>query len=102
MTATGQESLSIFFPAYNDWGTIGTMVAVAHRTARRLTSDFEIIVVNDASPDHVEEVLEERERPRLDGKDDPIPGKLTPVDVGPERTELESLNGARFPCGHHV
>lgn len=35
------------------------MVAVAHRTARALTDDFEVIVVNDASPDHVNEVLEE-------------------------------------------
>ncbi|MCA9755869.1 MAG: glycosyltransferase family 2 protein [Candidatus Eisenbacteria bacterium] len=59
MTATGRESLSIFFPAYNDWGTIATMVAVAHRTARELTDDFEVIVVNDASPDHVQDVLEE-------------------------------------------
>lgn len=62
MTVTRQESLSIFFPAYNDWGTIATMIAVAHRTARKLTDDFEVVVVNDASPDHVEEILEEMRR----------------------------------------
>lgn len=35
------------------------MVAVAHRTARALADDFEVIVVNDASPDHVNDILEE-------------------------------------------
>jgi glycosyltransferase involved in cell wall biosynthesis len=54
-----QDSLSIFFPAYNDWGTIASQVVLAHRVASRLTDDFEVIVVNDASPDHVAEILEE-------------------------------------------
>lgn len=53
------ESLSIFFPAYNDWGTIASMVTLAHQVARPLTSDFEVIVVNDASPDHVDLILDE-------------------------------------------
>ncbi len=53
------KSLSIFFPAYNDWGTIASMVLLAARTARSLTDDFEVIVVNDASPDHTGEILEE-------------------------------------------
>lgn len=54
-----QDSLTIFFPAYNDWGTIASMVALAHRVARKLTDDYEVIVVNDASPDHVGEILDE-------------------------------------------
>ena len=53
------DSLSIFFPAYNDWGTIASMVVLAHRVASELTDDFEIIVVNDASPDHLAEILTE-------------------------------------------
>ncbi len=53
------DSLSIFFPAYNDWGTIASMVTLAHQVARRLTPDFEVIVVNDASPDHVGLILDE-------------------------------------------
>jgi glycosyltransferase involved in cell wall biosynthesis len=53
------DSLSVFFPAYNDWGTIASMVTLAHRVARDLTEDFEVIVVNDASPDHLELILEE-------------------------------------------
>lgn len=56
------DSLSIFFPAYNDWGTIASMVTLAHQVARGLTPDFEVIVVNDASPDHVGTILEELQR----------------------------------------
>ncbi len=55
-------SLSIFFPAYNDAGTIASLALVAHMTARRVTDDYEVIVVNDASPDHTGELLEEMAR----------------------------------------
>jgi glycosyltransferase involved in cell wall biosynthesis len=43
------------------------MVVLAHRVAEELTDDFEVIVVNDASPDHLAEILEElaRRYPRL-------------------------------------
>ncbi len=46
-----------FFPAYNDSGTIASMVVVADMTLRQLTDDYEIIVVNDGSPDHCGEIL---------------------------------------------
>ena len=52
-------SLSIFFPAYNDAGTIASLALVAHMTAQKITSDYEVIVVNDCSPDHTGELLEE-------------------------------------------
>src|SRR5512145_2325546 len=51
--------LSVFFPAYNDSGTIASMVVQAVMAARTLTSDFEVIVVNDGSPDQTGEVLAE-------------------------------------------
>ena len=51
--------LSIFFPAYNDAGTIASMVVAARLTARKLTDDFEIVVVNDGSRDHTRDVLAE-------------------------------------------
>jgi glycosyltransferase involved in cell wall biosynthesis len=54
--ATG---LSIFFPAYNDSGTIASLVITALRTARTLTPDHEVIVVNDGSKDGTAEILEE-------------------------------------------
>ena len=57
--ATG---LSIFFPAYNDCGTIASLVITALRTARKLTPDFEVIVVNDGSGDNTAEILDELAR----------------------------------------
>ena len=54
-----KPSLSIFFPAYNDAGTIASLVMVAHMTARKLTDDYEVIVVDDGSPDHTGELLDE-------------------------------------------
>jgi glycosyltransferase involved in cell wall biosynthesis len=61
------EGLSIFFPAYNDWGTIASLVVLAGSVARELTDDYEIIVVNDASPDHTARILDELQvhEPRL-------------------------------------
>jgi glycosyltransferase involved in cell wall biosynthesis len=57
-----RPGLSIFFPAYNDAGTIASLVLVAHMAARELTDDYEVIVVNDGSPDHTGELLDEMAR----------------------------------------
>jgi len=57
-----KPSISIFFPAYNDAGTIASLALVAHMTARKITDDYEVIVVNDASPDHTGELLDEMAR----------------------------------------
>jgi glycosyltransferase involved in cell wall biosynthesis len=54
--------LSVFFPAYNDSGTIASMVVTAVMTARRLTPDFEVIVVNDGSADRTPVILDELAR----------------------------------------
>jgi len=53
--------LSIFFPAYNDSGTIASLVIAARTSAQKLTPDFEIIVVNDGSADHTAGILDELE-----------------------------------------
>jgi glycosyltransferase involved in cell wall biosynthesis len=57
-----KPSLSIFFPAYNDAGTIASLVLAAHMTARTLTDDYEVIAVDDGSPDHTGELLDEMAR----------------------------------------
>jgi glycosyltransferase involved in cell wall biosynthesis len=57
-----RPSLSIFFPAYNDAGTIASLALIAHMTARTLTDDYEVIVVDDGSPDHTGELLDEMAR----------------------------------------
>jgi glycosyltransferase involved in cell wall biosynthesis len=54
--------LSFFFPAYNDGGTIASLVIRAVQTAGRLTPDFEVIVVNDGSKDDTAEIINELAR----------------------------------------
>ena len=57
-----RPTISVFFPAYNDAGTIASMVVSARMAVRELTDDFEIVVVNDGSRDHTADVLAELER----------------------------------------
>ncbi len=54
--------LTVFFPAYNDSGTIASLVIAAVQTAGRLTSDFEVLVINDGSRDATAEVVDELAR----------------------------------------
>ena len=56
------SSLSVIFPAYNDGGTIASMIATAKIAAEQVSDDFEIIVVNDGSSDYTAEVLEEMQK----------------------------------------
>jgi glycosyltransferase involved in cell wall biosynthesis len=57
-----KPGLSVFFPAYNDSGTIASLVITALQAARRLTSDFEIIIVNDGSADSTAVIADELAR----------------------------------------
>lgn len=53
------HTLTILFPAYNDAGTIASLVVSARRTARGLTDDYEIVVVDDGSRDGTGAILDE-------------------------------------------
>lgn len=55
-------SLSVFFPAYNDAGTIASLVISAVQVAGTLTPDFEVIVINDGSQDDTPRILDELAR----------------------------------------
>ena len=56
------RSLTVFFPAYNDSGTIASLVISALQSASKLTPDYEVIVVNDGSSDSTAQILRELER----------------------------------------
>jgi glycosyltransferase involved in cell wall biosynthesis len=51
--------LSVFFPAYNDSGTIASLVIRSVQVAATLTPDFEVIVINDGSQDSTPQILDE-------------------------------------------
>lgn len=51
------NSISAFFPCYNDKGTIGTLVFEMKKVLERVTDDYEIIVVDDGSIDGSRELL---------------------------------------------
>lgn len=53
------SSISAVFPAFNDGGTIPSMVLTALIALRQVTDEYEIIVVNDGSQDYTRDVLEE-------------------------------------------
>ena len=53
------SSISAVFPAYNDAGTIPSMVLTALMALRQVTDDYEIIVTNDGSSDHTANILDE-------------------------------------------
>ena len=56
------HGLSFFFPAYNDGGTIASLVIRAVQVAGGLTPDFEVIVVNDGSADATAQIIDELAR----------------------------------------
>ncbi|MGB8506901.1 MAG: glycosyltransferase family 2 protein [Pyrinomonadaceae bacterium] len=67
--AQGQNGLgiSVFFPAYNDAGTITSLVSDALAVLPGLAERYEVIVVNDGSTDETGTLLDEyaRTEPRL-------------------------------------
>ena len=54
-----RPSISAFFPAYNDGGTIASMVITVMQTLRKMTDDYEVIVVHNGSTDYTMDVLSE-------------------------------------------
>ena len=53
-----KPSISIFFPFLNDWGTVGSLVALSIATVAKITDDWEIIIIDDGSKKEDREALE--------------------------------------------
>jgi glycosyltransferase involved in cell wall biosynthesis len=51
-------SLTAFFPAYNDQHTIESIVRTAAEEMRKVTKDFEVLVVDDGSKDQTGAILD--------------------------------------------
>src|SRR5512136_1101067 len=56
------SSITVFFPCYNDAGTIPTMLLRAIQTLPQLTDDYEVVIINDGSQDDSALVLDEMAR----------------------------------------
>jgi len=54
-----KHSISAFFPVYKDEGTVELMVNRLRKVLVELTKDYEIIIVNDCSPDHSGKIADE-------------------------------------------
>ena len=51
-------SLTVFYPCYNEEANVERTTEAALKTCRRLTDDFEIIIVNDGSKDRTAEIAD--------------------------------------------
>ncbi|MBX7258113.1 MAG: glycosyltransferase family 2 protein [Candidatus Hydrogenedentes bacterium] len=58
-----KPGISVFYPFYNDWGTMGSMVLLTLETVERLGVEYDVTIVNDGSHDpRNRAVLDEIER----------------------------------------
>ncbi len=67
MPDPGIQSLTVFFPAYNDEDNISKVAETAIEVLEELGHDYEMIIVHDGSPDGTGEVADElaRKHPKL-------------------------------------
>lgn len=57
-----KKSISVFFPAYNDEGTIAKLVLDALDVLPSITSDYEILIIDDCSPDNSGKIADELQK----------------------------------------
>ena len=55
-------TLSIFFPCYNDWGTIGSMILTTTQVVEKMGVDYELTIVDDGSDRQTLDLLNEVSR----------------------------------------
>ncbi len=53
-----KAGISIFFPIYNDWGTVASMVISAINTVEKISDNYEIVLIDDGSEKRTVEILD--------------------------------------------
>lgn len=56
-----RPSVSIFYPCYNDWGTMGSMILLTRQTAEKLGIEYDLTIVDDGSGEQTQALLDEIE-----------------------------------------
>jgi len=59
MNRDAKPSVSIFYPCYNDWGTMGSMVLITLKTAENLGIDYDVTIVDDGSDPLTQKLLDD-------------------------------------------
>lgn len=67
MRSKSDQSISVFFPCYNDSKTIGKLIKDALFVLKELTKTYEVIVIDDGSTDGSRELLKDlaKRQPKL-------------------------------------
>ena len=58
MSSKPLSGLTIFFPAYHDENTVEPLTRASIAVARQLTDDYEVLVIDDASPDRTGQIAD--------------------------------------------
>lgn len=56
------NSITVFFPCYNDSKSISHLVKSAFKTLKKLSKNYEVIIIDDASTDGSQEILKKLEK----------------------------------------
>lgn len=56
-----KPKISGFFPFLNDWGTIGSLVLGLDSKLKQISSDYEILIIDDGSDDSAKDILKSLE-----------------------------------------
>ena len=61
-TKNNKPDISVFFPVYNDENTVRTVTEKALKVLTNIANNFEILIINDCSPDKSGEIADELTR----------------------------------------
>ena len=57
MAKANKPTISGFFPFLNDWGTIGSLVTALDKVLQEVSSNYEILIIDDGSDERSQEIL---------------------------------------------